>query len=29
MAGINAALWLKGEPPFTMDRSEGYTRHSH
>jgi tRNA uridine 5-carboxymethylaminomethyl modification enzyme len=25
MAGINAALWLKGEPPFTMDRSEGYT----
>jgi tRNA uridine 5-carboxymethylaminomethyl modification enzyme len=24
MAGINAALWLKGEPPFTMDRSEGY-----
>ena len=25
MAGINAALWLKGRPPFTMDRSEGYT----
>jgi tRNA uridine 5-carboxymethylaminomethyl modification enzyme len=25
MAGINAALWLKGEPPFTMDRAEGYT----
>jgi tRNA uridine 5-carboxymethylaminomethyl modification enzyme len=25
MAGINAALWLKGKPPFTMDRSEGYT----
>ncbi|MDE3148824.1 MAG: tRNA uridine-5-carboxymethylaminomethyl(34) synthesis enzyme MnmG [Acidobacteriota bacterium] len=25
MAGINAALWLRGEPPFTMDRSEGYT----
>ena len=25
MAGINAALWLKGEKPFTMDRSEGYT----
>ena len=25
MAGINAALWLKGEPSFTMDRSEGYT----
>ncbi len=25
MAGINAALWLKGEPPFTMDRTEGYT----
>jgi tRNA uridine 5-carboxymethylaminomethyl modification enzyme len=25
MAGINAALWLKGERPFTMDRSEGYT----
>ncbi len=24
MAGINAALWLKGEPSFTMDRSEGY-----
>jgi tRNA uridine 5-carboxymethylaminomethyl modification enzyme len=25
MAGINAALWLKGQPAFTMDRSEGYT----
>jgi tRNA uridine 5-carboxymethylaminomethyl modification enzyme len=25
MAGINAALWLKGEAPFTMDRSQGYT----
>jgi tRNA uridine 5-carboxymethylaminomethyl modification enzyme len=25
MAGINAARWLKGEPPFTLDRSEGYT----
>jgi tRNA uridine 5-carboxymethylaminomethyl modification enzyme len=25
MAGINAALWLKGAPPFTMDRAEGYT----
>jgi len=25
MAGINAALWLQGEPPFTMDRTEGYT----
>ena len=25
MAGINAALWLKGEPRFTMDRTEGYT----
>jgi len=25
MAGINAALWLKNEPPFTMDRTEGYT----
>jgi tRNA uridine 5-carboxymethylaminomethyl modification enzyme len=25
MAGVNAALWLKGQPPFTMDRSEGYT----
>jgi tRNA uridine 5-carboxymethylaminomethyl modification enzyme len=25
MAGINAALWLKGEPSFTLDRSEGYT----
>jgi tRNA uridine 5-carboxymethylaminomethyl modification enzyme len=25
MAGINTALWLKGDPPFTMDRTEGYT----
>lgn len=25
MAGINAALWLKGQPSFTMDRSQGYT----
>jgi tRNA uridine 5-carboxymethylaminomethyl modification enzyme len=25
MAGINAALWVKGQPPFTMDRTEGYT----
>ena len=25
MAGINAALWLRGQPPFTMDRTEGYT----
>jgi tRNA uridine 5-carboxymethylaminomethyl modification enzyme len=25
MAGINAALWLKGEHPFTLDRTEGYT----
>jgi tRNA uridine 5-carboxymethylaminomethyl modification enzyme len=25
MAGINAALWLKGQQPFTMDRTEGYT----
>ncbi len=25
MAGINAALWLKGAPAFTMDRTEGYT----
>jgi tRNA uridine 5-carboxymethylaminomethyl modification enzyme len=25
MAGINAAQWLKGEKPFTMDRTEGYT----
>jgi len=25
VAGINAALWLKGQAPFTMDRSEGYT----
>jgi tRNA uridine 5-carboxymethylaminomethyl modification enzyme len=24
MAGINAALRVKDEPPFTMDRSEGY-----
>jgi tRNA uridine 5-carboxymethylaminomethyl modification enzyme len=25
MAGINAALRIKGQPPFTMDRTEGYT----
>jgi tRNA uridine 5-carboxymethylaminomethyl modification enzyme len=25
MAGINAALWVKGEAPFTLDRTEGYT----
>jgi tRNA uridine 5-carboxymethylaminomethyl modification enzyme len=25
MAGINAALWIKGEPAFTLDRTEGYT----
>jgi tRNA uridine 5-carboxymethylaminomethyl modification enzyme len=25
MAGANAALAVKGEPPFTLDRSEGYT----
>ena len=25
MAGINAALKVKGEPPFTMDRTEAYT----
>jgi len=25
MAGINAALWLKGQPAFTLDRTEGYT----
>ncbi len=25
MAGINAALWLKDQAPFTMDRTEGYT----
>jgi tRNA uridine 5-carboxymethylaminomethyl modification enzyme len=25
MAGINAALYVKGAPPFTMDRTEGYT----
>jgi tRNA uridine 5-carboxymethylaminomethyl modification enzyme len=25
MAGISAALWLKREPPFTLDRSEAYT----
>src|SRR5277367_1498337 len=25
MAGINAALWLKSEAPFTMNRTEGYT----
>jgi tRNA uridine 5-carboxymethylaminomethyl modification enzyme len=25
MAGINAALWVTGQPPFTLDRTEGYT----
>ena len=25
MAGVNAALKVKGEPPFTLDRTEGYT----
>jgi tRNA uridine 5-carboxymethylaminomethyl modification enzyme len=25
MAGINAALCVKGQPPFTLDRTEGYT----
>ena len=25
MAGINAALWVKNEEPFTLDRTEGYT----
>ncbi len=25
MAGVNAALWLKGQAPFTLDRTEGYT----
>jgi tRNA uridine 5-carboxymethylaminomethyl modification enzyme len=25
MAGINAALWLQGQPPFTLDRTEAYT----
>src|SRR5512146_2892243 len=25
MAGINAALAVKGEPPLTLDRTEGYT----
>ncbi len=25
MAGINAALSVKGEPPFTLDRTEAYT----
>src|ERR1700735_3895049 len=25
IAGINAALWLKGESPFTLDRTEAYT----
>ena len=25
MAGINAALAVKGEPPFSLDRTEGYT----
>ena len=25
MAGINAALWVKGQAAFTLDRTEGYT----
>jgi len=25
MAGINAALWVKGEPAFHLDRTDGYT----
>jgi len=25
MAGINAALWVKGEEPFHLDRTDGYT----
>lgn len=25
MAGINAALWSRGDAPFTLDRTEGYT----
>jgi tRNA uridine 5-carboxymethylaminomethyl modification enzyme len=25
MAGINAALWVKGEAPFHLDRTDGYT----
>lgn len=25
MAGINAALWVKGQKPFTLDRTEAYT----
>ena len=25
MAGINAALWVKGEPPLMLDRTEAYT----
>ena len=25
MAGINAALWVKSEPPFHLDRTDGYT----
>jgi tRNA uridine 5-carboxymethylaminomethyl modification enzyme len=25
MAGINAALWVKGEAPFHLDRADGYT----
>jgi tRNA uridine 5-carboxymethylaminomethyl modification enzyme len=25
MAGINAALFVRGEPPFTLDRTEAYT----
>jgi tRNA uridine 5-carboxymethylaminomethyl modification enzyme len=25
MAGINAALWVRGQAPFTLDRTEAYT----
>ncbi|HVJ08801.1 MAG TPA: tRNA uridine-5-carboxymethylaminomethyl(34) synthesis enzyme MnmG [Acidisarcina sp.] len=25
MAGINAALWVRGQEPFTLDRTEAYT----
>ena len=25
MAGINAALWVRGQSPFTLDRTEAYT----
>ena len=25
MAGVNAALWVRGEKPFTLDRTEAYT----